>query len=113
MNYSAYLIVNYSHIRARHDNMYNTPREILENKTLSSCRESIEWNYNDLKTKWSYIDFKNNLRLMRSNVILATICAFIFRNAHVCMNGNITSEFFSCVPPTIEDWTYQGPRPIN
>ncbi len=28
----------------------------------------------------------------------------ILRNAHVCMNGNITSLVFNCMPPTFENW---------
>ena len=94
---SAYIIVNYSHIRARHE-------------TLSSCRQNIECNYNDLKQKWSYIDFKRNLKLIHSNVIPSIICAFILRNAHGTLNGNITSEYFDSIPPSLEHWTSQGPK---
>ena len=42
---SAYILLYLSHNRARHNYEYNSPRHILENKTLSSCRECIEWDW--------------------------------------------------------------------
>ena len=45
---SAYIHVPDSHILARHHNELNTDRQNLENKSLSSCRECIEWDYGDV-----------------------------------------------------------------
>ena len=42
---SAYICTVDSHIRTRDDNNPNTAREIIENKAMSSCRETIEWDY--------------------------------------------------------------------
>jgi nuclease HARBI1 len=107
---SAYIVLSESHIRARHHNVNNTEREILENKVMSSCRQSIEWNYNDLKQSWKFLNTKHCLKLMRMNISSYIITAMIIRNAHVTLNGNITSSYFNCRPPTLEDWTSEGPR---
>ena len=109
---SAYIPLTLSHVRARHSNAVNTPRERLENESMSSCRESIEWNYNDLKQYWKFIDFKKNLKLMDMPVVPITLCAMILRNAHTTMNGNTTSSYFECEPPSLVEWTSQGPRQL-
>jgi nuclease HARBI1 len=110
---SAYIPLGLSHVRARHENAVMTPREILENDKMSSCRQSIEWNYNDLKQYWKMIDYQRNLELFDMPVIPMALCAMILRNAHVTMNGNTTSSYFDCTPPSLESWTSQGPRQLR
>ena len=89
---NAYLLVNYSHVRARHNHSPNTPREILENSAMSTCGETIE-----------YVDYRNVLK--NGSVPVAQICltAMLLRNAHVCMNTCHTAESFLCLPPAFEE----------
>lgn len=110
---SAYMVLNDTHIRARYPTEGITPQQTIENKVLSKCRESIEWNYGQLKEMWSFIDFKKNLKLLKSPIGVVCVCAMILRNAYVTMNGNITSTYFNYQPPTLEDWTSRGPRNAN
>jgi hypothetical protein len=108
---SAYALLNYQFIRARHQNEVNTPQEILENEVMSSLRESVEWNYSHLKGKWKFLTRKD-LQITKHAVLPTAICAMIFRNAHVTLNGNITSSYYSCIPPSLSTWTSQGPRNV-
>ena len=110
---SAYLIINQSHIRARHSNNDNTPREIMENESMLSCRQSIEWNYNDLKQTWKFIDYSMNLKLLDMDVSAIIVSAMILRNARVTLNGNITSSHFNYRPPSLQEWTNEGPRVVD
>jgi hypothetical protein len=80
---------------------------------MPSCRQSIEWNYGDLKYKWSFINQNKNLQLSNQLVISTVICVMLFINAHVTLNGNITSDYFNYLPPTLANWTKDGPRFIN
>jgi hypothetical protein len=50
---SAYIVLGYSHIKARHTSDPMPPRLVLENKCLSSCRETIEWDYGNVDTLWA------------------------------------------------------------
>jgi hypothetical protein len=44
------VLISQIHLRTRHNYENLTDREILENKAMSSCRESIEWDHGDLKS---------------------------------------------------------------
>ena len=96
---AAYMHLSLSHIEARHNNIDNTQREKLENKVMASCRQTIEFNYGDLKTKWAFLEYKNNLKLLDQPVFSMSLAAMILRNALVCMNGNQCSIFFDKMPP--------------
>ena len=109
----AYILLYLSHIRARHNYEYNSPRHIVENKTLSSCRECIEWDYSDVGRMWGIVDYKYALKIRRIPVAAMYLSAMILRNAHNCTNGGITSLYFNCLPPIFEDWVGQGPRYVE
>jgi hypothetical protein len=55
---SAYIVVELTHIRARHDGDNLPPELVSQNKALSSCREVIEWDYGNIGTMWKFIDYK-------------------------------------------------------
>ena len=78
---SAYIVVHDSHIRARHSYAVNTPREILENRAMSSCREVIEWDYGDVGTTWAFVDYKKGLKIRKMPVGAIYLCAMLLRNA--------------------------------
>ena len=40
------------------------------------------------------------------------ITAMVFRNIHVCFNGNITSSYFSVSPPSFAEYVANGPRAV-
>ena len=107
---SAYLLVSYDYDKARHNQLGNTPRQVLENKTLSSCRETIEWDYGDTGRYWAFVDYKHVLHMRPMPVGQICLTAIILRNAHVTMNGCNTSESLMCIPPSFEEWKSEGPR---
>lgn len=107
---SAYLLVSYDFIKARHNNVINTPRQVLENRALSSCRETIEWDYGDIGRYWAFLDYKHVLKMRVMSVGQICLTAMILRNAHAAMNGCNTSESFMCIPPSFEEWISAGPR---
>jgi hypothetical protein len=107
---SAYIVLGYSHIKARHTVDPMPPRLVLENKCLSSCRETIEWDYGNIGTMWATLQYKKLLKMRSMPVGNMCLAAMILRNAHVTMNGCHTSEYFNCLPPTFEEWINEGPR---
>jgi len=108
---SAYCITLYDLILARHDNPVNTPREVLENRSMSSCREVIEWDYGDVGKYWAYVDYKKILQLRKMPVGRSYFVAMLLRNAYVTLNGGNTSQFYECIPPTFEHWVTQSQQP--
>ena len=83
-----------THMRSRHDYGNLTEREVLENKAMSSCRESIQWGYGELKSMWAFVDFQKNLKLRKQKIPNIFLTAMILRNAYVTMNVSKSSEFF-------------------
>ena len=49
------------------------------------------------------VDYKYALKIRRMPVAAMYLSAMILRNAHICMNGGITSHYFNCLPPIFED----------
>jgi hypothetical protein len=107
---SAYIVVVDTHIRARYDNRPNTARQTLENLSMSSCREVIEWDYGDVGVMWGLVDYKKVLKMRKMPVAKMYLTAMILRNAHNTMNGSNTALYFELQPPTFEVWTAVGPR---
>lgn len=107
---SAYTIFNLANVRARHNNEVNTLREILENKAMSSARQTIEWDYGDVSKMWATLSFSKVLKMRRMPVSSMYITAMILRNAHNTMYGGNTAVYFNCTPPPFEHWISQGPR---
>jgi hypothetical protein len=107
---SAYAVLSLSHVRARHQYEHNTPREVLENKVLSSCRETIEWDYGDIGRYFPLMNQKEVLKMRRMPVGAMYLCAMILRNALNTLRPTNTSQYFHLNPPTLEHWLSQGPN---
>ena len=114
---SAYVCVRDLFVQCRntlwqHDPLPVRQRKVLENVCLSSCREVIEWDYGDVGTYFSYVDYKKRLKMRKSAVGIQYLTAMIFRNAMCCMRGNNTSKYFSYDFPDnfLFTWTGDGKR---
>jgi hypothetical protein len=77
---------------------------------MASVRESIEHTYKDMKTLWKYCDYKHVLKLRGQPVGKILFNCLLLRNAYVTLNGSQVNEYFVLLPPTLVDWTGQGPR---
>ena len=97
-------------ICARHQGDNLNERQITENELFSSVRESIEWGYRDIKESGVLWTIKKLLRIQNMPIGKMFAFALILKNAHCCLNGNQTSNYFDCLPPSLEDWTAQGQK---
>ena len=109
---SAYVVVNEGPLSARHQDP-TTARQRLENLKMSSCRETIEWDYGDIGRYFKLLDYKHVLQLRKMPIAKMCVCAFILRNALSTMIANNTSEYFDYAPPTFEEWVAEGPRQFD
>jgi hypothetical protein len=107
---SAYMHLYESHIRARHNYDPLTARESIENRIMSSLRETIEWDYGDIGKYFPIVDWKLLLKLRKMPVGDICITAMIMRNALNTLKPGQTAQYFSCHPPTLDQWLSQGPR---
>ena len=73
-------------------------------KVLSATRETIEWNFGQLKTLSNTLDTKRVLKIGKMDINSMIKSACVIRNAFVCMNGCQTATYFNCTPPNFENW---------
>jgi hypothetical protein len=102
-----YVVAVDTHVKAKHHGDINDALE-LENECMSSCRESIEWNYGDVGKLWALVDYKKVLKMRKMPVAKMYKVAMILKDAFTCLNGSTCSEFFQMLPPTLEEWTAGG-----
>lgn len=93
-----------SHILSKHI-VDTTREERYENGIMTKIRIANEWAYGITENLFKILKWSYGLRI-RSNPEHARyyITATILRNAHCCCYGNQTSQYFNCVPPTLEHY---------
>ena len=69
---------------------------------MSAVQFSVEWLFGDVVNFFKFIDLKKKLRLTSVGKIYI-VCALL-KNALTCLYGNLTSEYFGCHPPSLEDY---------
>jgi len=107
---SAYMHLDLSHVRSRHNYELLTEREKVENRVMSSVRESIEWDYGDIGRYFPLVDWKHVLKVRQMPVGDIYLTAMLCRNALNCLKPGLTAQYFKCRPPTLGEWLMQGPR---
>eukprot|EP01041_Mallomonas_annulata_P000342 gene342-611_t len=130
---SDYTIAGYDYIKARYDITNNLEevniddndddkednedplrdRKILENHAMSSLYHQIKWDEDLSKKYWPYIDNSNKITLKKDAAANMAMVTFIFRNAHICLNGSQGSCFFNMSSPTLQSWTSQGKNKVR
>ena len=79
-------------------------------KGMAAVRESIEWTYKDLKNMWAFCNYERCLKLVNQPLAKIFFVCMLLRNAHITLNGCQTSAYFNMLPPTLDDWTKNGPQ---
>ena len=82
-----------------------TRNERYENGIMTKIRIANELAYSITENLWQLLKWSPGLRL-RQNAEHAYyfLVATILRNAHCCVYGNQTSQYFDCTPPTLEQY---------
>jgi hypothetical protein len=98
---SAYKHLNDSHIKYRYPAEGNLA-VIL--KRLSSCRETVEWNYGHLKQLFKILDNSKTMKIRQQRMEDIIKSCMVMRNLYVTMNGCNTSKYFNCMPPSFAEY---------
>jgi hypothetical protein len=77
---------------------------------MSSLRETIEWDYGDVARYFPFVKVKQVLKMKRISVVDIYLRAMIMRNALNAIKPNNTAIYYSNRPPTLAQWTAQGPN---
>ena len=74
------------------------------NTRMSRTRVTVEWLFGDISSWFAFLDFKKNLKLNLSAVGKMYLVCALLTNARTCLYGNLTSDYFGCEPPILEEY---------
>ena len=92
------------HLQAPFRNVNLTPLQQAFNTSMSSVRVSVEWLFGDIVNWFKFIDFKKQLQLYLSPIGKMYLVCAILTNSRTCLYGNLTSSYFNCEPPSLEEY---------
>jgi len=78
-------------------------RQLL-NRTMSGLRIAVEWSFGDILEQFSKLDFKRKNKTLLSPVGTEYLVATLLINCFICLYGGMTSVYFSCQPPALDDY---------
>lgn len=79
------------------------PREHVNiNVSMSRVRICVEWTFGRIASLFAFVDFKKNLKLYLQPVGNYYVVATFLANCYCCLYGSETSDYFACIPPTLE-----------
>jgi nuclease HARBI1 len=88
-----------SHTLAAYHGIYVTEAQRHANGLMTTARVAEEWEFGKLKTLCPLIKHKTCMHFRISPVLKVLSVAVLIANAHTCLAGSKTSEFFDCQPP--------------
>lgn len=74
------------------------------NRALSRVRISVEWQFGKVVQMFPFVDFSADLNLLLQPIAKYYLVAALLTNAHTTCYGSITSKYFNCFPPTLEEY---------
>jgi len=78
--------------------------EAAYNTAMSSVREAVEWNFGDITTSWSYLDWKAGMKIFEKPVAKYYIIAAFFCNIRSFYYDNQSSDYFGALTYTLDQY---------
>lgn len=81
-----------------------SPEEEQFNRSMSSVRQAVEWNFGKVATYFAFLDFEKNLKLLLQPIAKYYFVGVLLCNCHTCFYGSVTSSYFDVNPPSITSY---------
>ncbi len=96
-----------SHLMGKHVGMTTYPQR-YENGIMTKIRIANEWDYGTTANLYKLVKYKLGLKIRKSAVVSRYyFVATLLRNAHLCLYDGLTSDYFDCPAPDLEDYFNQ------
>ena len=79
-------------------------QEMLYTFCMNSARICVEWGFKEVASTFKYVDYATQLKVFLSPVAAGYRVAQCLRNMKTCLEGNQTTGYFRCTPPTLEEY---------
>jgi len=74
------------------------------NRFMSGARIAVEWGFGQIISQWSYLDFKQNMKIFKTPIAQHYMnCAFLC-NLRNCFYGNQATVYFNADVLSLEDY---------
>jgi hypothetical protein len=73
--------------------------EAIWNTQMSKVRETVEWLFKEIITKWSFLDFRASMKVFQFPVAKYFAVGAFLTNLHCCIYGSERAAYFNCVAP--------------
>lgn len=74
------------------------------NKSMSAVRQAVEWGFGKVVNEFAFVDLKKNQKLLLQDLAAQYRSAVILTNAHTCLYGSQTIDYFNVAPPSLEEY---------
>ncbi len=91
-----------AHRHCRHG--IGLPELVIENTIMSSIRIGVEWKFNDICQKCSFMDNYKLQKIQLSQVAKLYWASALLANCSTCLNHSNSSTYFECRPPSLEEY---------
>ena len=81
-----------------------TQEQIDFNANMSSMRQSVEWGFGKLTNLFAFIGYHKNLKVYLQPVAKFYLVSVLLCNAHTCLYGSETGQYFNVQAPILEDY---------
>jgi nuclease HARBI1 len=74
------------------------------NTIMSSVRIAVEWSYSMVTRSWSFLSFRDSMRIFKCPVAQYYINGVFLSNLRTSIYGNQTAEYFGVTPMCLEEY---------
>jgi hypothetical protein len=71
---------------------------------MSRLRINVEWGFNEVLRKFPFVDFNEQMKVMKIPVACYFITACFITNVRSCLYGNQTMAYFELNPMDLEEY---------
>lgn len=86
-----------------------TPEQKAFNYRMSRVREPVEWIFKEVNQQFEFLDFSRSQKILLTPCALFYMVALLLCNAHTILHNPQIPQYFSCQPPTLEEYFVGGP----
>ena len=77
-------------------NPLNSSTHTLWKTSMSNVCKVVEWAYTDILSQWSFLDFRDGMKIFQSPVAKYCIVGAFLVNLQTCFHGIQTMDYFDC-----------------